>query len=188
MRALLLLVLLGTLAACGGRPVWAPDEEIAHRMVVTGEPAYLELKTMVHNRSGRGGHSALLINGSQLVMWDPAGRWHHSWAPERNDVVYGLTPALLKLYDSFHARNTHHVVSQRIHVAPEVAERAMALAVQAGPAADATCARTTSAILRQLPGFEDIEPTWYPHKLMEQFARRPGVQTRRYYENDVGKN
>lgn len=187
-RAILLLSLVALVSACGGKSVWAPDEEVEQRRYVSNEEPYLELKSMIHNRTGRGGHSALVINGSQLVMWDPAGRWHHSWAPERNDVVYGLSPALMKQYDSFHARNTHHVESLRIKVSPQVAELAMQLAMNNGPALDAQCALTTSRLLQQLPGFESIKVTYFPAKLMKQFAGLPGVTKTEVYENDVGKN
>lgn len=188
LRAALAVLLLGALAACGGKSVWAPDEEIVARRVVTGEPPYLMLKTMIHNRTGRGGHSALLINGSELVMYDPAGRWRHSTAPERNDVVYGLTPPLLAQYDSFHARNTHHVVSQKIYVTPEVAAQAAALAKAKGPSLDAQCSINTSSMLQQLPGFGGIDRTWFPHRLMDQFAKLPGVETTKHFEDDIGKN
>lgn len=177
------------LTACGGaQSYWAPDSEIEDHTVVTGERPYLMLKTMVSNKSGSGGHSSLLINGSRLVMWDPAGRWFHEDAPERNDVVHGLTPALLQRYNSFHARDTHHVVSQKVYVSPRVAQMAMQLAMNNGAAGDARCAVTTSAILRQLPGFGSIQQTWFPAKLMQQFEKIPGVKTTRYYENDTGKN
>lgn len=188
LRTVALFATIALVSACGGKSVWAPDEDVERRTVVTDEAPYLMLKTMVSNRSGSGGHSSLLINGSRLVMWDPAGRWHHSTAPERNDVVHGMTPALLAQYDSFHARDTHHVVSQKIFVSPQVAEMAMQIAMNNGPVMDAQCAATTSAILRRLPGFEGIKNTWFPANLMRQFEGLPGVTTTRYYENDKGKN
>ena len=77
-RNSLLIAFLAILTACGGQSVWAPDEEVEKRRYVSNEPAYLELKTMINNRTGRGGHTSLVINGSQLVMWDPAGRWFKS--------------------------------------------------------------------------------------------------------------
>ena len=40
--------------------------------------------------------------------------------------------------------------------------------------------------LAELPGFEDVQVTFDPVKLMEQIARRPDVKTDRYYENDAG--
>ena len=103
-------------------------------------------------------------------------------------MVHGLTPELLRAYNSFHARSTHHVVSQKIYVSAAVAQRAAALAKANGPAADAQCALTTSRILQQLPGFGHISTTYFPAKLMDQFARIPGVTTSKYYETDVGQN
>lgn len=188
LRILFLIISGVILAGCGGKSVWAPDDVVAQRRYVSNEPPYLMLKTMINTRTGSGGHSALVINGSELIMYDPAGRWFHSWAPERNDVLFGMEPALMRQYDSFHARNTHHVVTQKIFVTPEVAAKAMRLALAAGPSVDAQCAKNTSFMLRQLPGFEHIRQTWFPAKLMKDFENLPGVQTTKYFEDDVGKN
>ncbi|MCP5072379.1 MAG: hypothetical protein GY947_03685 [Rhodobacteraceae bacterium] len=185
----MVLVLAGmTLVACGGQSVWAPDEAVQKHAYVSDERPYLMLKTMISNKSGAGGHSALLINGSQVVMYDPAGRWHHNWAPERNDVVFGLQPALLKQYDSFHARDTHHVVSQKIYVTPEVAAKAMQAAFNMGPSMDAFCSSNTSKLLRQIPGFQGLRQTYLPAKLMKEFGKLPGVETTKHFENDKGQN
>ena len=99
-----------------------------------------------------------------------------------------MTPGLMKQYNSFHARDTHHVVTQRIYVSPEVAAMAKQLAFNQGPSMDAQCTINTSEMLTQLPGFESLKRTWFPRKLMEQFAELPGVTETRYYESDVGKN
>lgn len=152
------------------------------------EPPSLTLMTMISNSTGTGGHSSLLINGSQVVMYDPAGRWRHSQVPERHDMLYGLNPQVMKYYKSFHARSSHHVVSQKIYVSPEVAEQAIAAAKAQGRAKDATCAVNTIAILHQLPGFEDIQSTYWPAKLMKRFGEIDGVVTTKYYEDDEGQN
>ena len=55
-----------------------------------------------------------------------------------------------------------------------------------GSVPGAYCANATTNILRQVPGFDDIEPTFYPVKFMDQIAMRPGVTTTRHYENDNG--
>ncbi len=51
----------------------------------------------------------------------------------------------------------------------------------------AFCAKATSGILHQLPGFEDVRVTFYPVDLMEQIARKPGVVTDQLYEADDGQ-
>ena len=60
-RIVLALALTALLSACGGKSVWAPDEAVEARRVVTGEPPYLMLKTMMNNKGGSGGHTSLLI-------------------------------------------------------------------------------------------------------------------------------
>jgi len=188
LRVLILVAVAFALSSCGGKSIWATDAAVAKRVYHSNEAPYLMLKTMIHNRSGSGGHAALVINGSQLVMYDPAGRWFHSWAPERNDVLFGMRPELMAQYDSFHARDTHHVVTQKIFVTPAVAQQAMQLAFAKGPSPDAYCAQNVSSLLRQLPGFENLKQTYFPAKLMQSFALLSGVKTTKHFENDKGQN
>jgi len=176
------------LAGCGGGPAdMRPDasaEVISSASYRHPGPPALTLYTMINNRSGAGAHTSLMINGSQRVIFDPAGTVRLSAVPERGDVLYGITPGVADFYARAHARETYHVVIQRIEVSPEVAERAMRLAISNGPVASAQCALSTAAILRQLPGFETVGSTWFPKKLMDSFATLPGVQTTRIFEND----
>ena len=187
-RVLLLVLLSITVSACGGKSVWAPDTEVEKRRYVSPDDPYLMLKTMINNRTGSGGHAALVINASETVMYDPAGRWSHPLGPERNDVVYGMFPELEENYDNWHARVTHHVVNQKIYVSRAVAEKAFALAKAAGPSLDAQCTLNVSGLLMQLEGFEAIRRTYFPAKLMRNFAELPGVITTKVYETDEGRN
>lgn len=184
------LVLVLVLSACGygTKDQFASETHVEKFQYVHNEPASLTLLTMVSNKNGRGGHSSLVINGSQRVMYDPAGRWYSSHVPERHDLLYGVTPRVLKTYKSFHARDTHHVVSQKIFVSAQVANQAIAAAKLQGRAVDGTCAISTIAILNQLAGFESLPSGYFPEKLMKNFGQLPGVVTTKYYENDVGQN
>ncbi|MCK0151647.1 hypothetical protein MWU54_16515 [Marivita sp. S6314] len=176
------------LAGCGGGVTdLRPDaslEEVSRAAYSHPGPPALTLYTMINNRSGAGAHTSLMINGSQRIIFDPAGTVRLSAVPERDDVLYGVTPGVADFYARAHARETYHVVIQRVQVSPEVAERAMRLAMSAGPVASAQCSLSTSAILRQLPGFENIGSTWFPKRLMDDFAQIPGVQTTKIFEND----
>ncbi|WP_299024977.1 hypothetical protein [uncultured Sulfitobacter sp.] len=151
----------------------------------TGQPK-LTLITMINNRTGAGGHTALLVQGKQSVMFDPAGSFEHERIPERGDVLYGMSPKWIQIYKSAHARTNFHVVSQEFTVTPAQAARAMQLVEASGPVSGAFCASATSGILRQIPGFQSIKQGFYPVKLMEQAAKLPGVKTTRYYEDDEG--
>jgi hypothetical protein len=139
---------------------------------------------MINARTGAGAHSSLLINASQRVMFDPAGSFFHETVPEQNDLLYGITPEVEQFYRGSHARSTHYVVIQKIEVSPAQAETAFRLAQKAGPVAGAFCTNATTGLLQQVPGFESIQSTFYPNKLMEQFAQWPGVSTERYSESD----
>ena len=135
--------------------------------------------------SDNGAHTSLAINASQRVLFDPAGSFEQSQMPERNDVLFGVTPRLESYYVSFHARVTYYVTGQTVEVSPEVAEQALELALVAGPVPKANCARVTSRLLRALPGFEGFRQTWSPNRIEEDFAMLPGVETQEFRENDA---
>lgn len=173
------------LSACSAPEVWAPEDVIARAIHREPGRSYITLYTMKNVGSNNGAHTALLINASQRVLFDPAGSFKQDVMPERNDVLFGATPRLEKFYVSFHARSTYYVVGQTVEVAPQVAEQALNIALVSGPVAQANCARVTSRILRQLPGFEGIRQTWSPNRIEEDFATLPGVTTLEYREDDA---
>ena len=177
LTALAVLLLAVTfLQACAGRQVWATDAEIQAARHVHGGAAELTLVTIMNYTSGRGDHTALFINADERVLFDPAGSWRLDEVPERNDVHFGMSANKGASFYMTHTRATHYTVVQRLRVTPEVAAQAKALALAAGPVPPARCALSTSGILRQLPGFESIRSGWYPHNLMADFDRLPGVQ------------
>lgn len=164
----------------------ASAEEVARAAYVPEGPPSLTVFTIVNNTSGAGGHSSLMVSGSQQVIFDPAGSFRLEELPERGDVLYGVSPGWVAAYKSAHARETYHVVSQTFVVTPQQAETALALVKAHGPAPDAFCANATSSILRQVPGFEDVKTTFYPVKLMDQLDKRPDVVKEKYFEDDEG--
>lgn len=187
-RLFLSFILLFGLAACAAESVWAPTEEVQRKIYRHPGPPSLTLVTVISNDTGRGGHSALLINGSQRVIFDPAGTWYHPHIPERNDVHYGMTDDAVDFYYDYHARVTWHVVTHEKQVSPEVAEKALQLAQAYGAVPKAYCANSIGEILRQLPGFESVALTMFPVPLMESFAALGGTVTRTYRDNDPDDN
>lgn len=189
MRRLLLgLALLTGLAACGAEPIWAPEEDVQRSAYRADAPPSLTLITVISNSNGSGGHTGLLINASQRVVFDPAGTWWHPYSPERNDLHYGMTDQLVDHYIDYHARETFHVVTQTVEVSPEVAERAMQVAASYGAVPKAMCARSTSEILRQLPGFTQTPTTMSPKRIMAMFDELPGVERRVIYDDSPDDN
>jgi hypothetical protein len=162
------------LAGCAVDATYAPPEEVAARAWVEPGPPTLTLMTVISNRDGRGGHSALMVSGSERVIFDPAGTWFHRTAPERGDVIHGITPTLLDFYVDYHARPAFHVVSQSVEIPPDLAERALALVAAHGPASRATCGLAVSGLLREL-GFAQVERSLWPHRIMDDFDAVPGV-------------
>lgn len=189
MRSFLIgLVLPLFLIGCGAESVWAPDEAVARAAYRQEGPPSITLFTMVSNRSKAGAHSALMINASQRVIFDPAGSWWHRYAPERNDVHYGITPTMLEFYIDYHARETYHVVVQTKEVSPEVAERALRVVEEFGAVPKALCGRSTSDVLNRLPGFESVPRTIRPKGIMSAFGELPGVTTEKVFDDDPDTN
>jgi len=188
LRFVLSVLALAFLAACAAEPKWAPDEAVENSVYVHDAPPTLSLFTVISNTSGSGAHAGLMINGSQRVLFDPAGTWHHPNLPERNDVHFGITDPAVDFYIDYHSRVTYHTIRQDIVVTPEVAELAMRAAMAYGAVPKAMCAQSISSILRALPGFEHLPQTLFPRKLYESFAELPGVTEEVFYDNDPEDN
>ena len=176
-RAVLAGLAMAALTGCGSdaESVWAPDDAVALARYRQPGPAYLALVTVRNEGDGQGAHTALLISASERVLFDPYGGWTDPSVPERNDVLYGFSPEAEARYLNYQAQDGYYYVRQEIAVPPEVAEQALALAKEAGPVGMAMCTRATSALLRQLPGFEGIGTTWFPEHLANRFGRLSGV-------------
>jgi len=171
-------------AGCASQQPFADGGTITAVSYRDSGPSTITLYTMVNNRTGKGGHTSLLINASQRVIFDPAGSFYADVVPERDDVLFGITPAVEHAYRSAHARSTFHVVRQTVDVTAAQAEIAYQLALSNGSVPGTFCTNATSNLLRQVPGFESIKSTFYPTKLQKQFETLPGVRTDKYYEGD----
>ncbi len=164
----------------------SPVEAVSAAAYHSPTPPSLTVFTMVNNRTGNGGHTALMVNGSQRVIFDPAGSFRDSRVAERGDVLYGITPGWLGAYKSAHARESFHVVSQEIPVTAAQAEQALRLVQANGSVPGAFCASATTGILAKIDGFQSIGSTFYPVRLMDDIATLPNVTTTKLYENDSG--
>lgn len=188
MRLLVVLIALLGLAACGAEPKWAPQDQIDAVRFVEGPPNYITLYTVVNKRTGSGAHSAILVNGSERLIFDPAGTWYHPKLPERNDVHFGMNDKALAFYIDYHTRVTYDTIEQTVYVSPQVAEQVLARAKAYGAVPKAMCTQATSSILRGVPGFEGLPQTFYPKKLSAAFGKLPGVTTRVITDNDDDNN
>lgn len=191
LRALALCLLMPiALAGCdlGPEPIWASDEAVAKASYSTGKPPSVTLFTVIGTSSGAGGHSALMIDGRERVMFDPAGSWNHPWVPERNDVHFGITEKMRKFYIDYHARETWYVREQTVPVSLEVAELLRQRAEQNGAVGKMLCANSTASIMRGVPGFETIRSTFSPLKLSAAFGKLPGATLKDHYDGDPDNN
>ena len=183
-RVIFGVLCLWLLGACTADHIFASDDEVSRAHYVDTAPSSITLITSINTRSGTGAHSALIINGSERVLYDPAGSWVHPASPERNDLRYGITPVMLSYYTDFQGTAPFQVVQQTVFVSQAVADQAIAAAIAEGSAGKAECTRANSAILRQLPGFESIESTWFPKQLMKNYGQLPGVIQRTITSED----
>lgn len=185
MRSFLAALPLVVLIGCGGADTFnpAPMAEVQRRAYIHSGPTSITLYTVIGNENGDGAHSALLINGAQRVLWDPAGSFRHPYVPERGDVHYGITENIRKAYVDYHVRDTHHMIVQDLVVPADVADRLIAAAAANGSANRSTCARTTSRILNEA-GF-DVSRTWFPKSLMNDVAELPGATTVKIDQSNV---
>ena len=191
MRAALTALALLFLIGCGGpaEPRWAPDGEILKYAYRDDGPTELRLYTVVSTRNGSGAHSGLLISTPrERILFDPAGTFKLPFAPERNDVHYGITPRALAVYIDYHARETYDVIEQRIPVTAAQADKVAQLAKAYGPVPKAQCSVAINRILQQVPGFETTRVTYFPNATRNQFALLPGVTTRVISDDDADKN
>ncbi|MDF1620853.1 hypothetical protein [Pseudothioclava nitratireducens] len=188
-RLFICLIVPLFLAGCeGGKYVWASDEELQRAAFSTSEPPSVTLYTVVSRRTGNGGHSGLMINGTQRVMFDPSGTWYHPFVPERNDVHYGITERFRKFYIDYHARETFDVIEQTVPVSMQTAELLRAKVQAYGPVGQMYCANSVSDILSDTPGFSPIKRTFFPMKLSEAFGQLPGASFKRYEDGDPDNN
>lgn len=188
LRFVLAFMVLASLSACAPAPEPSqsmPDDELAKAMYRHDGPAALTLFTMVNNSNGSGAHTSLMVNGSQRVIFDPAGSFRHPRIATKDDIVFGVTPVMADTYTRFHARETFHVIVQDVDVSPDVAENILRRVLAMGPVPRAQCALSTSEILSEVPGLNGpIRKTWFPNNLADQFGRLPGATTERLYEYD----
>jgi hypothetical protein len=188
-RNLAVLALTAALAACGSAESrWAPDDAVSRAKYVHDGPPAVTLFTVIGVDSKGGAHSGLMINGSQRLMFDPAGSWFLPRLAERNDVHFGMTDKMVNFYIDYHSRKTYYVVEQTKIVTPEVAELLIQRVLSYGAVPKAQCTKSVSSILVGVPGFESIRQTWFPNNLMRQFAELPGVTERTITDDDDDNN
>lgn len=176
------------LSACGAKSVWDSDEQLRAARYASSEPPSITLFTVIGIPRGDGGHSALMINGSQRVIFDPAGSWNHPRIPERNDVLYGITDNFKNFYIDYHARETYWVAEDSIPVSREVADLAIRRAEANGPTSRSFCAVAAGSVLRGVPGFETAPSGFSPLRLRNWFLRQPGVRSKRHMDGDPANN
>ena len=185
--AFLVLLAVTALAGC---EVYQPasPEAIAASRYVSDEPPSITLMSMVNKQTGRSAHAGLLINGSQQVLYDPAGTFTHPDLPRAGDIHYGMTPRFVDYYERYHARFDYFVEAQKVPISRQTADQIIANAQARGQALKMTCALDVADVLRPVPQFQGVTKGFFPEALRKDFAAMPGVEESYVYDSDVGKN
>jgi hypothetical protein len=184
------LIALCAALALSGCEIYREAEpvEVARARYVSEEPPSVTLITMVNASNGRAAHSALLINGSERVLYDPAGTFQHPDLPRRGDIHYGITPRFLDYYERYHARHSHFVHSQTVYVSRATADQVLANAKAIGPTPKMLCNTSVAAALRPVSPFTEVRVSISPEASRRDFARIPGVEDSYVREDDIGQN
>jgi hypothetical protein len=188
MRAFLLaLAATAALAGCEFYRPASPDE-IARARYASSAPASVTLMSMVNKSSGRSAHTGILINGSQQVLYDPAGTFTHPDLPRAGDVHYGITPRFVDYYERYHARFDYFVEIQQVPVSRAAADQIIANAEAQGKSLKMTCALAAADVLQPVPPFQEVSRSVFPEALRRDFAAMPEVEIRYVHDSDVGQN
>jgi hypothetical protein len=184
------LVALAAVAALAGCEMYRPAdfETIERARYVSPEPPSVTLISMVNAQTGRSAHVGLLINGSQQVLYDPAGTFTHPDLPRRGDVHYGMIPRYVDYYERYHARFEYFVETQTVPVTRVEADQLIANAQAQGKTMKMHCALAMADVLQPVPRFAHVRKSYFPEALREDFARMTGVADSYVYEADIGKN
>ncbi len=178
---LCLMALAGCVAPPG--PQASREEVVARRYTAPDRP-YIELISNVRTSNGEAAHTAMVINASQRVVYNPAGTWWHPDAPERGDLHYGFTPAMERWFIDYHARETFQVEVQRRYVSAETAEAVLRRAEATGGASEGFCTYVIGDVLNGAPEFEGFPRAFFPGQAKRAFGRLPGVTTQVYTDDD----
>lgn len=176
---------MGVAACDGARRGPAPDPVPAAARFAHGGPTSVTLLTVKNVQAGMGDHAALLIEGSERVLYDPAGAFELPGVARRNDVLFGITPEVEQIYLGFHARATHDVIARTLPLERPDADALIALVEARPPAAPGFCAIRAGSALRSVPGLEGLSRSPWPRALGQSLAAKPGVTNRRITATDV---
>jgi hypothetical protein len=184
------LAALAAVAALAGCEMYRPAdlETIERARYASPEPPSVTLISMVNAETGRSAHVGLLINGSQQVLYDPAGTFTHPDLPRRGDVHYGMTPRYVDYYERYHARFDYFVETQEVPVTRAEADQLIANAEARGKTMKMHCALAMADVLQPVARFAHVRKSYFPEALRADFAQIAGVEDSYVYEADIGKN
>jgi len=178
-----IFALISALAGCVAQLPWASDERVTRAAYRDQAPTSITLMVAV-TKSGSAAHTALMINASQRVIYDPAGTFYDKEVPERADLHYGITPQKLDKYIDYQSEKGLKWVMLTKIVKPAVAEAAFRAAIENGASMSGFCAHNSTLVISRTPGFENFPVDIMPKKALNAFAALPGVTRREIIQYD----
>lgn len=178
---------MSTLSGCAGAvfglpgphaPSYAHDAQSRLRIAVFEiEPAEFMM------------HTGLIIyTPDDRVLYDPGGFWRDPRATRRGDVTRGFSPELEASYLSRASLLSSSEIWKphlwETEVPDAVALQAVEIALSRDLFCFGGCVYGVSSLLAELPGFEDIRPTFSPSRLVRYLRSRDDM---RYVPHEAGE-
>lgn len=186
MRAI--AALLASLVALAGCAAASSDElaEIARTVSYHPTDAQPSATLIVSQEKNGGGgvHAALMITGSEQLIYDPSGSYHNSRTRRVGDVVYGVTPKVVEEFALHQADYRHDAVLHQVPISHDLAEALLRRARAHGGSLPGFCASNISDVVGRAGPFAGVRDTMWPSELSEDFGRIEGVETRVVTDED----
>jgi hypothetical protein len=177
------------LAGCGGLDPSADADLLQELRAETSyfpdnAPPSATLLLSEHKGGSGAVHAALVITGSERVIYDPSGSFTHPDTRRLGDVVYGASDPVVEMFALHNADKDHDAMMRRIPLSAEEAEQMLARARSRGGAMPGYCAKSVADVMRAAPRFAAMRDTFWPSNVLEDFVQFGPVETRVVSDTD----
>ncbi len=140
---------------------------------------------LAEHKGGSGAvHAALIVTGSERLIYDPSGSFTHPDTRRYGDVVYGASDDIVELFALHNADKNHDAVMRTIALQPEEAETMLDAARTHGGAMPGFCAKSVASVLRSVPRFASMRDTFWPSNVQQDFESIAPVAIRSVTDTD----
>ncbi len=177
------------LAGCAGIDPTTDAEFIKE---LRAETSYLPVNAppsttlvLAEHKGGSGAvHAALIVTGSERLIYDPSGSFTHPDTRRYGDVVYGASDEIVELFALHNADRNHDAVMRTIALESDEAEILLNSARTHGGAMPGFCAKSVASVLRSVPRFASMRDTFWPSNVQQDFENVSPVEIRSVSDTD----